>query len=210
MSAAVVGMHVDGMADGEAQTAASCSFPAECLNLRSRGHLPQGRCVYIQSGDPGDFDGMCQVSGTRTELRAWCCEVDRCPLPCHAGYLIAIAGAELELRTEDLQFALVVSKEASSWHAPGTLSCMATVHACYTLHCPCGAPSPPGVHGADACTHKALHGLEHASAAGCNSTSHPAQFTPCPTHPWYCLSHTWYCLHSLLACHSHRTCLAGA
>ncbi|KAF5829466.1 hypothetical protein DUNSADRAFT_16047 [Dunaliella salina] len=53
----------------------------EVFNLRFRNdHLPSGKCVYIQSGDPGDFDG----------------------------YMIGVAGAELEKRTEDLQFVLVM------------------------------------------------------------------------------------------------------
>lgn len=29
----------------------------ECLNLRFRSALPSGRVLYIQSGDPGDFNG---------------------------------------------------------------------------------------------------------------------------------------------------------
>lgn len=53
---------------------------SQVLNLRYTPVVPEGKCVYIQSGDPGDFDG----------------------------YLIGVAGAELQRRTRDLIFALVV------------------------------------------------------------------------------------------------------
>ncbi len=46
----------------------------EVLNLRVRGRLPQGKCIYIQSGDPGDFDGGwagCKHSrSTRTQVKS--------------------------------------------------------------------------------------------------------------------------------------------
>lgn len=53
---------------------------SQVLNLRYRAVIPEGKCLYIQSGDPGDFDG----------------------------YLIGVAGAELERSTKDFIFALVV------------------------------------------------------------------------------------------------------
>ena len=31
--------------------------PADYFDFRNHGTVPDGRCVYIQSGDPGDFDG---------------------------------------------------------------------------------------------------------------------------------------------------------
>ena len=53
------------------------------LDLRASGSrlLPDGKCLYIQAGDPSDFDG----------------------------YLIGYAGIELERHTSDFEFALVVS-----------------------------------------------------------------------------------------------------
>ena len=54
------------------------------LDLRSTSPvLPDGKCVYIQAGDPSDFDG----------------------------YYVAFAGMELERHTADLEFALVVSRK---------------------------------------------------------------------------------------------------
>jgi hypothetical protein len=35
----------------------SPQFPVQCMDLRHNSALPPGKCVYIQSGDPGDFDG---------------------------------------------------------------------------------------------------------------------------------------------------------
>mmetsp|Transcript_10228 Transcript_10228/g.21917 ORF Transcript_10228/g.21917 Transcript_10228/m.21917 type:complete len:391 (+) Transcript_10228:296-1468(+) len=52
----------------------------EVFDLRHYNAIPEGKCVYIQSGDPGDFDG----------------------------YLIGVAGTELEKTTHNLQFVLVV------------------------------------------------------------------------------------------------------
>lgn len=55
-------------------------------NLRDRSlgsWLPEGKCVYIQSGDPSDFDG----------------------------YLIARAGEVLSRMTSDMTFAVVVPEE---------------------------------------------------------------------------------------------------
>jgi hypothetical protein len=55
--------------------------PRNLLNLRAgRPLLPEGKCLYIQAGDPSDFDG----------------------------YLIGYAGMELERHTTDFEFALVV------------------------------------------------------------------------------------------------------
>jgi len=54
--------------------------PAQVLDWRHRALIPKGKCIYIQSGDPGDFDG----------------------------YLIGVAGHVLESHTKDMMFALVV------------------------------------------------------------------------------------------------------
>ncbi len=35
--------------------------PAQCYDLRYRSNVPKGKCVYIQSGDPGDFDGAARA-----------------------------------------------------------------------------------------------------------------------------------------------------
>jgi hypothetical protein len=82
--------------------------------------------VYIQSGDPGDFDG--ERVGERVRGAMHCKYTNSLEhwqtgykhllysfltfdelAPVLAGYLIGVAGAELEKRTEDLQFVLVVS-----------------------------------------------------------------------------------------------------
>ena len=58
--------------------------PRQLLNLRAgRPLLPEGKCLYIQAGDPSDFDG----------------------------YLIGYAGMELERHTSDFEFALVVRRQ---------------------------------------------------------------------------------------------------
>mmetsp|Transcript_27482 Transcript_27482/g.69911 ORF Transcript_27482/g.69911 Transcript_27482/m.69911 type:complete len:377 (-) Transcript_27482:685-1815(-) len=54
--------------------------PLQLLDLRRNSTVPEGRCVYIQSGDPGDFDG----------------------------YLIGVAGTHVERATSNLLFALVI------------------------------------------------------------------------------------------------------
>jgi len=66
---------------GEGEGEQGLPLEQDMFNLRFRNdQLPSGKCVYIQSGDPGDFDG----------------------------YMIGVAGAELEKRTEDLQFVIVM------------------------------------------------------------------------------------------------------
>lgn len=50
------------------------------FNLRERGVIPEGKCVYLQAGDPGDFDG----------------------------YLIAAACSQLQQHTEALTAVVVV------------------------------------------------------------------------------------------------------
>lgn len=54
--------------------------PLQCLDLRYRSPLPPGKTLYIQSGDPGDFDG----------------------------YLIGVAGHQLEQCTKNMEYALVM------------------------------------------------------------------------------------------------------
>lgn len=76
---------------------------AKVLNWRHRPVVPPGKCLYIQSGDPGDFDGRlngCLLLYTGTmPLRTFRC----------AGYLIGVAGHALEQYTKDMMYALVVS-----------------------------------------------------------------------------------------------------
>eukprot|EP00873_Tetraselmis_striata_P018386 jgi/Tetstr1/438650/TSEL_027201.t1 len=82
-----------GSLTGNEDTSARWRKPGNCLkflgNLREptlRSRLPEGRCLYIQSGDPSDFDG----------------------------YLIARAGEVLSKVTKDLSFAVVVPEERAA------------------------------------------------------------------------------------------------
>ena len=77
---------------------------AEVLNWRHRPVVPAGKCLYIQSGDPGDFDGRLggclSCTGLPPPLRTLRC----------SGYLIGVAGHVLEQHTKDMMYALVVSR----------------------------------------------------------------------------------------------------
>ena len=85
------GAQKKALREGRANFSTSYSFarrmandPRQLLNLRAgRPLLPEGKCLYIQAGDPSDFDG----------------------------YLIGYAGMELERHTSDFEFALVVRRQ---------------------------------------------------------------------------------------------------
>ena len=81
--------------------------PELYYDLRLNGRIPEGRCVYIQSGDPGDFDGKTLTIPSQ-ELLAQCAS-NQVIVPFSTGYLIAVAGVQLQRRTRHLQLALVAS-----------------------------------------------------------------------------------------------------
>lgn len=85
-------------------------FARECLDLRAhQSQVPAGKCVYIQSGDPSDFDGKVNCTYVGPDA-AWVSTLQRPRLgnALLAGYLIGVAGTELEKRTTEMKFALVV------------------------------------------------------------------------------------------------------
>lgn len=53
--------------DGTQQRAESLE---NALDLRSNPVLPKGQCVYIQSGDPGDFDGASRLHAAAAHVRS--------------------------------------------------------------------------------------------------------------------------------------------
>lgn len=100
--------------------------PEECLNLRLRSALPSGRTLYIQSGDPGDFDGelshlsihlVSQPANLQLRLAFISpLTLAKSPstftvraLPALIGYLVAVAGQRMKQETPEMEFALVVS-----------------------------------------------------------------------------------------------------
>ena len=75
---------------------------SEAWDWRSKAVIPQGQCLYIQSGDPGDFDGKAARGPSQATFSL------TSHTPPFSGYLIGVAGHELEKHTKDMLYAIVV------------------------------------------------------------------------------------------------------
>lgn len=154
-------------------------LPTDCAEVYDlRAHhspLPRGKCVYIQSGDPGDFDGEGGRGDALLGAGQRVVKSSTPRRPARAGYLIGLAGTEMEKRTSELQFVLVVG-------AGGLVSCAASgvrahvAGACMHMRAqPHGAQHAHGTH-----TRTCTAGHAHTRACGAHGRAQMPERRACP------------------------------